>query len=162
MSKKENINTLSKVKKDGKKSGNVFKVDGKFDFIALVKNIFLVFVGAATVGFLNKDSFKMYKILEKPWFAPPAVAFPIVWTILYILMALAAYRIYMKNRSGIKDGGAYFYYPPSMPWHRTDSEPDTLDEVHKRIIKAVQVITDLTDEEIEQMIDDDLYVVGIG
>lgn len=110
MSKKENINTLSKVKKDGKKSGNVFKVDGKFDFIALVKNIFLVFVGAATVGFLNKDSFKMYKILEKPWFAPPAVAFPIVWTILYILMALAAYRIYMKNRSGIKDGGAYFYY----------------------------------------------------
>ena len=94
----------------GKKSGNVFKVDGKFDFIALVKNIFLVFVGAATVGFLNKDSFKMYKILEKPWFAPPAVAFPIVWTILYILMALAAYRIYMKNRSGIKDGGAYFYY----------------------------------------------------
>lgn len=60
------------------------------------------------------------------------------------------------------DGGAYFYYPPSMPWHRTDSEPDTLDEVHKRIIKAVQVITDLTDEEIEQMIDDDLYVVGIG
>lgn len=110
MGKKENINTLSKVKKDGKKSGNVFKVDGKFDFIALVKNIFLVFVGAATVGFLNKDSFKMYKILEKPWFAPPAVAFPIVWTILYILMALAAYRIYMKNRSGIKDGGAYFYY----------------------------------------------------
>ena len=110
MSKKENINTLSKVKKDGKKSGNVFKVDGKFDFIALVKNIFLVFVGAATVGFLNKDSFKMYKILEKPWFAPPAVAFPIVWTILYILMALAAYRIYMNNKDGRNDYNGYFYY----------------------------------------------------
>lgn len=60
------------------------------------------------------------------------------------------------------DGGAYFYYPPSMPWHRTDNEPDTIEEVHRRIIAAVQVIADLTDDEIETMIDDDLYVVGIG
>ncbi len=60
------------------------------------------------------------------------------------------------------DGGAYFYYPPSMPWHRVLNEPDTLEEVHRRIIKAVQVITDLPSEEIETMIDDDLYVVGIG
>ncbi len=60
------------------------------------------------------------------------------------------------------DGGSYFYYPPSMPWHRVENEPDTLEEVHRRIIKAVQVITDLSYEEIEAMIDDELYVVGIG
>lgn len=60
------------------------------------------------------------------------------------------------------DGGAYFYYPPSMPWHRTDNEPDTIEEVHRRIITAIQVIADLTDDEIETMINDDLYVVGIG
>lgn len=110
MNKKENITTLLKVKKDRKKHGNVFKVDGKFDFIVLLKNILLIFVGAVIVGVLNKNSFKMYKSLERPWFAPPAVAFPIVWTILYLLMALSSYRIYMKNRSGINDNGAYFYY----------------------------------------------------
>lgn len=60
------------------------------------------------------------------------------------------------------EGGSYFYYPPSMPWHRVRDEPDTIDEVHRRIIKAVQVITDLSGEEIEAMIDDELYVVGIG
>lgn len=60
------------------------------------------------------------------------------------------------------EGGSYFYYPPSMPWYRTETEPDTPEEVHRRIIKAVQVITDLSDKEIEAMIDDDLYVVGIG
>ena len=49
-----------------------------------------------------------------------------------------------------------------MPWHRVRDEPDTIDEVHRRIIKAVQVITDLSGEEIEAMIDDELYVVGIG
>lgn len=60
------------------------------------------------------------------------------------------------------ESGAYLYYPPSFPWERTENEPETLEEVHRRIIKAVQRVTDLSDEEIEQMIDDELYVVGIG
>lgn len=60
------------------------------------------------------------------------------------------------------ESGAYLYYPPSLPWERTENDPDTLEEVHRRIIKAVQRVTDLSDDEIEQMIDDELYVVGIG
>ena len=60
------------------------------------------------------------------------------------------------------ESGSYFYYPPSMPWHRVPDEPETLEEVHRRIIKAVQVVTNLSDKDIETMIDDDLYVVGIG
>lgn len=60
------------------------------------------------------------------------------------------------------ESGSYFYYPPSMPWHRTETEPETLEEVHRRIIKAVQVVTNLSTSKIETMIDDDLYVVGIG
>lgn len=60
------------------------------------------------------------------------------------------------------ESGSYFYYPPSMPWHRTATEPETLEDVHRRIIKAVQVVTNLPASEIETMIDDDLYVVGVG
>lgn len=60
------------------------------------------------------------------------------------------------------DGNEYFYYPPSMPWHRTENEPDSAEEVHRRIIKAVQCLTDLSEAEIEKMIDDDLYVCGCG
>lgn len=60
------------------------------------------------------------------------------------------------------ENGSYFYYPPSMPWHRKQNEPRTLEEVHRRIIKAVKTITDLSSKEIEKMIDDDLYVVGCG
>ena len=37
-----------------------------------------------------------------------------------------------------------------------------MDEVHRRLIQAVQRLTSLTSEEIEELIDDDLYVVGIG
>lgn len=60
------------------------------------------------------------------------------------------------------DGNEYFYYPPSMPWHRTENEPDSAEEVHRRIIKAVQCLTDLSEAEIEKMINDDLYVCGCG
>ena len=60
------------------------------------------------------------------------------------------------------EGGSYFYYAPSMPWEMLSNEPQTLDEVHDRIIKAVMKVTDLTREEILYMIDDDLYVVGCG
>lgn len=60
------------------------------------------------------------------------------------------------------ESGAYLYYPPSLPWQRTENDPETLEEVHRRIIKAVQRVTDLNAEEIDGMIDDELYVVGIG
>ena len=49
-----------------------------------------------------------------------------------------------------------------MPWHQTDTEPQSLEEVHKRIINAVQKITSLSNEDIAKMIDDELYVVGFG
>ena len=47
------------------------------------------------VGIFNKNSMMMYTNLQKPAFSPPAILFPIVWTILYILMGIAAYRVYM-------------------------------------------------------------------
>lgn len=39
----------------------------------------------------------IYESLKKPFFAPPANIFPIVWTILYILMGIASYIVYMKK-----------------------------------------------------------------
>lgn len=60
------------------------------------------------------------------------------------------------------DGGEYFFYPPRMPWRQAANEPDSMEEVHRRLIQAVHRLTSLTSEEIEELIDDDLYVVGIG
>lgn len=60
------------------------------------------------------------------------------------------------------NGGVYFYYPPSMPWHRRENEPQTQEEVHQRIIDAVMEVTDLNEVEIEKLIDDDIYAVGCG
>lgn len=61
------------------------------------------------------------------------------------------------------DGGSYLYYPPSMPWERLANEPKSIGDVHQRIIQAVQkIVSDLSDSDINAMIQDDLYVVGMG
>lgn len=60
------------------------------------------------------------------------------------------------------DGGVYFYYPPSMHWYHTATEPQSEQEVIDRIVNAVQKIADMTKEEISKIIDNDLYVMGCG
>ncbi|MDO5556219.1 MAG: TspO/MBR family protein [Clostridia bacterium] len=35
--------------------------------------------------------------MNKPFFAPPAILFPIVWTILYILMGISSYLVYTSS-----------------------------------------------------------------
>lgn len=99
-----------KVKTNKTSKYNIFKVDGKFDFWALLQNLIIPLAGAFIVNLFIKNSSSLYGTLNKPFFAPPAIVFPIVWTILYILMGLAAYRIFMKNKLGAKDNDSYFTY----------------------------------------------------
>ena len=46
----------------------------------------------ALVGFITSGSTN-YTSLNQPSFAPPAIVFPIVWTILYTLMGISSYII---------------------------------------------------------------------
>ena len=57
------------------------------------------------VTYLGMDSFE--KVVQPP-LAPPSFLFPIVWTILYSLMAFGAARIYIK--SGSQLSGALLLY----------------------------------------------------
>jgi len=48
-------------------------------------------------GLITKNSVNTYSQLIKPSLSPPAIIFPIVWTILYILMGISSYLIYSSN-----------------------------------------------------------------
>lgn len=48
-------------------------------------------------GILTLGSMAKYREIYKPPFSPPGWVFPVVWTILYILMGTAAYLIYMSE-----------------------------------------------------------------
>lgn len=41
-----------------------------------------------------------YASLEKPWFNPPNWMFGPVWTVLYLMIAIAGWRIWMRRRTG--------------------------------------------------------------
>lgn len=43
---------------------------------------------------ITGSSMDTYKYLVKPPLAPPSILFPIVWTILFILMGISAYMVY--------------------------------------------------------------------
>lgn len=69
----------------------------------------------------------------------------------------------MLTYSDDGEGYSYFYYPPSMPWERRKNEPKSIGEVHQLIIQAVKtIVSDLSDAQIDALIQDDLYVVGMG
>ena len=42
-----------------------------------------------------------YARLDKPVFTPPGGLFPIVWTALYVLIAVAGWRIWRRERGGL-------------------------------------------------------------
>lgn len=63
------------------------------------KLLILNIIFPLAIGFIgnflgNPDS---YSIINKPFFSPPAIVFPIVWTILYTLMGISAYMISTSN-----------------------------------------------------------------
>lgn len=63
-----------------------------------VKNIFYLtfpLLIGTVIGLLTKNSMD-YQMLNKPPLSPPGIVFPIVWTILYILMGIS-YFLYKKN-----------------------------------------------------------------
>ena len=53
-----------------------------------------------TAGFLTRGDVEIYaSSIVKPFLSPPALLFPIVWTVLYALMGISAARIYAAPKS---------------------------------------------------------------
>jgi tryptophan-rich sensory protein len=52
----------------------------------------------------------IYESLVKPPFSIPAIVFPIVWTILYILIGIAAYKVWILKYKNIDVSSATFVY----------------------------------------------------
>ena len=59
-------------------------------------------------GFLTRNNTNNMENLKKPALTPPSWLFPIVWTILFILMGISAYLVYMSD-SNFKKPALVFY-----------------------------------------------------
>jgi benzodiazapine receptor len=63
----------------------------------LISSLIISLGIGALAGYLTKESVVIYKELVKPPLSPPGWVFPVVWTILYILMGISAYMIYISE-----------------------------------------------------------------
>lgn len=66
------------------------------DKSALIISI-LIPLAVGTMSALFSGNMSSYSILTQPAFSPPGFIFPVVWTILYILMGASSYIVYSSN-----------------------------------------------------------------
>lgn len=67
------------------------------NWLALAFFLILVLGGGLLVGSQTTPN-GWYASLEKPWFNPPNWIFGPVWTVLYVLIAIAGWRVWMRRQ----------------------------------------------------------------
>lgn len=64
----------------------------------LIKNILIPVIMGGIIGLII-NPFMNYQDLNKPPLSPPGIIFPIVWTILYIIMGYSFYKQDEQNKA---------------------------------------------------------------
>jgi len=72
-----------------------------------IKSVLIPVLLGGIVGFLISGSMD-YNSLEKPFLSPPSILFPIVWTVLYILMGISYGRLESKSLMDTKSKIIYY------------------------------------------------------
>jgi len=67
----------------------------------IISSVIALAVGGVST-LLTKDAMKDYENLSKPALSPPQAVFPIVWTILFILMGISSAKVYTKSHGAAK------------------------------------------------------------
>ena len=65
-------------------------------------------------AFLTRDGMKAFAALKQPPLSPPAWLFPVVWTILYLMMGLASYLVWVSGVSPRRRDRALTVYGLSL------------------------------------------------
>ena len=72
----------------------------------LITSILIPVAVGGLAGFLTRNSMNIYGEINTPPLSPPGIVFPIVWTVLYILMGVALYLVRdSKANAALKSKG---------------------------------------------------------
>ena len=69
----------------------------KKNFKSLIIALLIPLAVGAIAGFSTMDAMEKYSQFVQPPLSPPPILFPIVWTILYILMGIGSYLVYESD-----------------------------------------------------------------
>ena len=68
----------------------------------LAASLLIALGGGGLSGLLIRGSVGRYQALRQPPLSPPGWVFPLVWTVLYLLMGVAAYLVWERGGPGRK------------------------------------------------------------
>ena len=80
----------------------------KYKYIVL--NITISLGIGVLSSLLTMNSMDLYNKINTPKIAPSSIVFPIVWTLLYILIGLTSYLIHRENNNNNKESALILYY----------------------------------------------------
>lgn len=66
----------------------------------LIPCLLLPLAVGGLAGFLTRNSMSLFDTVQKPPLSPPGWLFPVVWTLLYLLMGFASYLILVSEKPG--------------------------------------------------------------
>ena len=72
-------------------------------------SILLTLAVGGLIGFLTSMGMDSFDALTKPPLTPPSFLFPIVWTVLFILMGVGAARIFMTEPTAARNRALIVY-----------------------------------------------------
>ncbi len=61
-------------------------------------------------AFLTRDGMNYFKIVSKPPLSPPTWVFPVMWTILYLMLGAASYLVWVSGASNARRDRALTVY----------------------------------------------------
>ena len=76
---------------------------------AIILQVVLALLAGGLASLLGGDTASLYERLTPPPWAPPGWVFPVVWTVLYILMGVAA-GLVARTEDMDRDGALWLYY----------------------------------------------------
>ncbi len=82
----------------------------KFDLKKLILSLFIPLAVGGLSALISGGGMDFYKTIERPPLSPPGIVFPIVWTLLYILMGISLYLVITKKDMYLNKTGAYIFF----------------------------------------------------
>ncbi len=76
----------------------------------LVVCLLFPLIAGGISGFLTRNGMETFAYLNKPPLSPPGIVFPIVWTVLYLMMGLASWLVLTSGERPEQIRQALFFY----------------------------------------------------
>ena len=89
---------------------NAFNGKNKFQFGLFICALAVPLITGVLSSLITRNAMNQYNIMPKPPLSPPGWVFPVVWTILYILMGVASYMVITSDASRNLVTGAVLFY----------------------------------------------------